>query len=383
MKATIDPRFLLVVVPVMLAGCQDAAEVPAPPPPAVEVTDVTLAPVASEFEFVTRTRASEDTDIRARVTGNLIERNFAEGQVVEAGSLMFRIDPRPYQAALNVARAELSQAQAAVEVADRNLKRGVELEPNGFISAAEMDQLRGQFDGAVAAREAAAAAVEKAEIDLDFTEIRAPFTGTAGRSELSIGDLADPSAGPLVTLVQLDPMLADFDVNEQALAENMRLNQERLAQGLEPYVFIPRLRLVTGDTYAYPGEIDYASNRINPSTGTVTVTARFPNPDGLLIPGQFARIVVQRGDEEMLLMIPQQSVLADMQGRYVYVVDDSDVVVRRNVSLGRRQGVNWTVESGIDEGERVIVNGIQKVRPGMQVEPSEVTAVPHQENAPE
>ena len=383
MKATIDPRFLLFVVPVMLAGCQDAAEVPAPPPPAVEVTDVTLAPVASEFEFVTRTRASEDTDIRARVTGNLIERNFAEGQVVEAGSLMFRIDPRPYQAALNVARAELSQAQAAVEVADRNLKRGVELEPNGFISAAETDQLRGQFDGAVAAREAAAAAVEKAEIDLDFTDIRAPFTGTAGRSELSIGDLADPSAGPLVTLVQLDPMLADFDVNEQALAENMRLNQERLAQGLEPYVFIPRLRLVTGDTYAYPGEIDYASNRINPSTGTVTVTARFPNPDGFLIPGQFARIVVQRGDEEMLLMIPQQSVLADMQGRYVYVVDDNDVVVRRNVSLGRRQGVNWTVESGIDEGERVIVNGIQKVRPGMQVEPSEVTAVPHQENAPE
>ena len=382
MKATIDPRFLLFTVPIMLAACQDAAEVPAPPP-AVEVTDVSLAPVASEFEFVTRTRASEDTDIRARVTGNLIERNFAEGQVVEAGSLMFRIDPRPYQAALNVARAELSQAQAAVEVADRNLKRGIELEPNGFISAAEMDQLRGQYDGAVAAREAAAAAVEKAEIDLDFTEIRAPFTGTAGRSELSIGDLANPMAGPLVTLVQLDPMLADFDVNEQALAENMRLNQERLAQGLEPYVFIPRLRLVTGDTYAYPGEIDYASNRINPSTGTVTVTARFPNPDGLLIPGQFARIVVQRGDEEMLLMIPQQSVLADMQGRYVYVVDDNDVVVRRNVSLGRRQGVNWTVESGIDEGERVIVNGIQKVRPGMQVEPSEVTAVPHQENAPE
>jgi membrane fusion protein (multidrug efflux system) len=383
MKATIDPRFLFFAAPVLLAGCQDAAEVPAPPPPAVEVTEISSAPVASEFEFVTRTRASEDTAIRARVTGNLIERDFAEGQVVEQGALMFRIDPRPYQAALNVARAELSQAQAAVDVADRNLKRGIELEPNGFISAAEMDQLRGQYDGAVAAHAAAAAAVEKAEIDLDFTEIRAPFTGTAGRSELSIGDLADPSAGPLVTLVQLDPMLADFDVNEQALAVNMQLNQERLAQGLEPFVFIPRLRLVTGDTYAYPGEIDYASNRINPSTGTVTVTARFPNPEGMLIPGQFARIVVQRGDEEMLLMIPQQSVLADMQGRYVYVVDDNDVVVRRNVSLGRRQGVNWTVDGGIEEGERVIVNGIQKVRPGMRVEPSEVTAVPHQEESPE
>ena len=166
---------------------------------------------------------------------------------------MFRIDPRPYEAALNVARAELSQAQAAVDVAERNLNRGIELEPDGFISAAEMDQLRGQYDGAVASREAASAAVEKATIDLEFTEIRAPFTGTAGTSKLSIGDLADPTAGPLVTLVQLDPMLADFDVNEQALAENMRLNQQRLAQGLEPFVFVPRLRLVTGRYLRAPG----------------------------------------------------------------------------------------------------------------------------------
>jgi RND family efflux transporter MFP subunit len=374
---------LALVTAICLTGCGDPAAPPAPPPPAVEVTEIAMAAVASEFEFVTRTRASEDTAVRARVTGNLIERNFAEGQVIEAGALMFRIDPRPYQAALNVARAELSQAQAAMDVADRNLKRGLELEPDGFISAAEMDQLRGQYDGAVAAREAAEAAVDKAEIDLDFTEIRAPFTGTAGRSELSIGDLADPSTGPLVTLVQLDPMLADFDVNEQALAQNMRLNQERLTQGLEPLVFVPRLRLVTGDEYAYPGEIDYASNRVNPSTGTVTVTARFPNPEGMLIPGQFARIVVQRGDEEMWLMVPQQSVLEDMQGRYVYIVDDSDTVVRRNVTLGRRQGISWTVDSGLEEGDRVIVNGIQKVRPGMPVAPSAVSAVPHQEDAPE
>jgi membrane fusion protein (multidrug efflux system) len=270
-----------------------------------------------------------------------------------------------------------------LQVAERNLTRGRELAPDGYISATEMDQLEGEYNRAVAAREAAVAGVEKAALDLDFTEVRAPFSGTAGRSELSIGDLADPSAGPLVTLVQLDPMLVDFDVNEQALAQNMRTNQERLSQGLEPLVFTPRLRLVTGDEYAHSGEIDYANNRINPSTGTVTVTARFPNPDSQLIPGQFVRVIVQRGEEEMVLVIPQQSVLEDMQGRYVYVVDGDDTVVRRNVTLGQRQGVNWIVQDGLSEGDRVIVNGIQKVRPGIQVTTSEVSAMPHQETSPQ
>ena len=243
--------------------------------------------------------------------------------------------------------------------------------------------MQGEYDRSVASREAAEAAVDKATIDLEYTEIRAPFEGTAGRSQLSIGDLADPSTGALVTLVQRDPMLADFDVNEQALAENMKINQERVAQGLEPLVYTPRLTMVTGDEYMYLGEIDYASNRINPSTGTVTVTAKYPNPQGTLIPGQFVRIYVQRGEEEMMLMVPQQSVLEDMQGRYVYIVDSNDTVVRRNVELGQRQGVNWVVQSGLEEGDRVIVNGIQKVRPGMPVAASEVTAVPHQENAPQ
>jgi RND family efflux transporter MFP subunit len=337
--------------------------------------------IASEFEFVARTRASEDTEIRARINGSIIERNFAEGEVVQEGDLLYRIDPRPYQAAQNVAKAELSQARAAVEVARRNLTRGEELAPNGYISDAEMDKLRGESEGALAKVEAAEAAVEQATINLDFTEIRAPFTGTAGRSQLSIGDLVNPSAGALVTLVQLDPMLADFDVNEQALAENMKANQARITQGLEVLVYTPRLRLVTGDEYIHPGEIDYASNRINPSTGTVTVTAKFSNPETMLYPGQFVRIILQRGDAEMRLMIPQPSVLEDMQGRYVYIVDPADTVVRKNVTLGSRQGINWVVESGLEEGDRVIVNGIQKVRPGIKVVPSAVAAVPHQETA--
>jgi RND family efflux transporter MFP subunit len=171
----------------------------------------------------------------------------------------------------------------------------------------------------------------------------------------------------LVTIVQRDPMLVDFDVSENTLADRIAENQERLAQGLEPIRYMPRLQLSNGNTYAHTGSIDYAENRINASTGTITATASFPNPDGLLVPGQFARIILERGDSENGLVIPQSAVLEDMQGSYVYVVGDDSTVKRSNVSLGQRDGVNWVVETGLEEGDKVIVNGIQKVRPGILV----------------
>ncbi|HKJ20140.1 MAG TPA: efflux RND transporter periplasmic adaptor subunit, partial [Woeseiaceae bacterium] len=275
------------------------------------------------------------------------------------------------------AKAELSNAQAALDNADRNLKRGEELSPDGYISASEMDKLRSEYDRATAAKEAALAAIDNAQINLDFTEIRAPFTGVAGRSNLSIGDLVSPQTGALVTLVQLDPMLVDFDVDEQALANSMKANQARAAAGEPPIEYVPKLRLVTGDIYPHVGTIDYASNRVNATTGTITVTARFPNADSHLLPGQFARVVVQRGEAEMKLLIPQPSVLEDMQGRYVYTVTDENLVVRKNVTLGQRDGVNWVVDSGLEDGDRVIVNGVQKVRPNMPVNATPVEAMPH------
>ena len=362
----------------LLAACGGEAP-PAPPPPAVEYRAVEPRAVATRFEFVARTRAREDAAIRAQISGTITERAFEEGQDVQEGRLLFRIDPRPYQAALNSARAELTRATTALDVAERNLARGVELEPDGFISAAEMDTLRGNRDGAMASREAAEAAVEKAEIDLGFTEVRAPFSGRAGRSELSIGDLVSPSSEPLVTLVQSDPILVDLDVSEQVLANSLLENQERATRGESPIVYTPGLQMVNGERYPYTGQIDYASNRVNPTTGTVTVTASFPNPDGLLLPGQFTRVLVQRGDVEDRLLIPQSSVLEDMQGRYVYIVDDDDLVQRRNVTLGQREGVDWVVESGLEQDNRVIVNGVQKVRPGISVTATPVEAEPHRE----
>jgi RND family efflux transporter MFP subunit len=345
----------------------------------VEYKTVEPEAVALTSEFVARTRATEDTEIRPRITGTIIERNFEEGQAVEKDALLFRIDPRPYQAALESAGADLANATSALEVAEKNLARGEELVPQGFISPAELDKLRDERNRAQGSLQAAHAAVEKARLDLDFTEIRAPFAGRAGRSNYSIGDLVDPSGGPLVTLVQQDPMLVDFDIDEQSLAQAMRNNQERTAQGLEPIHYTTRLRLVSGELYPLEGEIHYANNRINSSTGTITVTASFSNPDGRLLPGQFGRILVQRGESQMRLTIPQPSVLEDMQGRYVYVVADDNTVTRKNVKLGPREGVDWVVEEGLDEGERVVVNGIQKLRDGLEVVPSPIAATPYSE----
>jgi membrane fusion protein (multidrug efflux system) len=177
----------------------------------------------------------------------------------------------------------------------------------------------------------------------------------------------------------MDPMLVDFDVSEQALATNLKDNQVRLAQGLPPVVFTPTLKLSDGGIYSHPGHIDYANNRVNPSTGTVTVTAGFANPDGLLFPGQFARVILQRGEAQDALMVPQVSVLEDMQGRYVFAITDDNLVTRKNVTLGQKTGLKWLVEKGLQAGDRVIVNGVQKVRVGSPVSATPVTSMPYEE----
>jgi RND family efflux transporter MFP subunit len=370
-------------VPLVLLACGESPEPVQAPPPAVEYVLLEPEPVASTFEFVARTRATEDTGIRARITGTILERNFEEGQKVEANQVLFRIDPRPYETALASAKAQLSQAEAAVKVSARNLERGRELSPQGYISKSELDKLVSESDTARAQLAAAQAAVQKAEIDLGFTQVRAPFAGTAGRSELSIGDLVDPNAGPLVTLVQMDPMLVDFDVNEQALATTLKDNQVRQAQGEPPVRYTPSLKLADGDFYNQPGRIDYANNRVNTSTGTVTVTAIFPNPDGLLFPGQFVRVNLQRGEEQEELMVPQVSVLEDMQGRYVFAITDDNLVTRKNVRLGQKSGTKWLVQEGLQAGDRVIVNGVQKVRVGAPVTATPVGSMPHESARPE
>lgn len=351
----------------LLACTEQQAPAEAPPPPGVGVVEVTAQEISPTREFVGRTQAIEDAKLRARVEGPLISRSFTEGEDVQQGQVLFEIDPEPYQAEVRRVQALLTSAESALTVAERNFERGEQLVGDGYISQTQMDELRAKRDGAAAAIDEAKSALASAQLNLDYTKIVAPFTGRAGNSNFSIGDLVGPQAGELVSIVQLDPMWVNFQVAESAMVEAMQTNIQRQQEGLEELKFTPRLRLSTGTEYPLPGVIDFVDNRIDQTTGTIKVRATFPNPSGLLLPGQFVTLVIQRSDKRSVLLVPQSAILEDQQGAYVLVVNDQNIVIRQNIKAGERIGVDRVVDEGLQPGTKVITTGLQKVRPGVEV----------------
>ena len=360
-------RVLIGLAALVLAGCAEEA----PPPRIAEVVvdEVTLEPYQPKSEFVGRLQAQDDVDIQAKVTGYLLTRAFKEGELVQAGDVLYTLDASEYEAALARARADLAAAIANQANAQRNFRRGEELLPRGAISQAEMDDLTAKKLDADARIEAARAQVASAEVDLGFTTIHAPFTGRIGRSAVSPGDLVGPNSGILTTLVSIDPIEALFQVSEAtyiaAIAERLDARRGPNTGDLESVEVT--LRLANGTTYPEVGTIDYFANRIDEVTGTLEARARIPNPDALLVPGQYVRVVLQ--DTNLLegLFMPQTAVQADQQGSFVLLVDSSNTVARRNVELGERFDDMVLVHKGVDAGDRVIVRGLQQVRPGMPV----------------
>jgi len=362
----------LVLLASMLIACGGKEEVEAPPPPGVVVISVEEREVLPTGTVVGRTRAPEDVAIQARVSGNLISKDFIEGDDVKQGDLLFAIDPRPYQAAVNQARAELAAAKAEAEMAKRNEARGGQLVGSGAISQVEYDRLAALKDTSAAAVEGAHSALERAELDLEYTKIIAPIDGRIGASSVAIGDLINAMAGTLVTLAKLDPMWVYIQLRESVLLERMRMKNagEELAE------FRLRLQLSNQEIYAYDGTVDFVDNRVDPLTGTINVRIVFPNPDQLLLPGQYVTVLGQGTKGEMMVLVPQSSVSEDQLGRFVLVVNEDNVVEQRRVELGEKQGVDWAVKSGLESGARVIIEGLQKTRPGMVVDPHEQEAVP-------
>lgn len=364
----VPSRLILFLAAVVIAGCADEA----PPPRVVEVVvdEVVAEPYQPRREYVGRLQARDDVDIQAKISGYLLSRDFKEGELVQAGSVLYTIDASEYEATLARAKADLAAAVANQANAARNFRRGKELLPKGAISQAEMDDLTARKLDADARIEAANAQVTSAEVNLGFTTIRAPFTGRIGRSVVSPGDLVGPTSGNLTTLVSIDPIEALFQVSEAtyiaALAE--RLDHPGGPEPEDLKSIEVMLRLANGATYPGVGHIDYFANRIDQVTGTLEARASIPNPDALLVPGQYVRVVLQ--DTNLLegLFIPQAAVQADQQGSFVLLVDGSSTVVRRNVELGDRFDDMVLVNRGVDEGDRVIVRGLQQVRPGMPVQ---------------
>ncbi len=362
----------LVLLASILTACGGQDEVEAPPPPGVVVMTAEEREVRPTGAIVGRTRAPEDVAIQARVSGNLISKNFIEGDNVNQGDLLFEIDARPYQAAVSQARAELAAANAEAENAKRNEARGGQLVGTGAISKVEYDRLAAAKDTTAASVAAAQSALERTELDLEFTSITAPIDGRIGASTVAIGDLINAMAGTLVTLAQLDPMWVYIQMRESVLLERMRLKNA----GEELADFTLRLQLSNQEIYEHDGVVDFVDNRVDPLTGTINVRVVFPNPDELLLPGQYVTVLGESTKGVMMVLVPQSAVSQDQLGRFVLVVNEENMVEQRRVELGEKQGVDWAVQSGLESGARVIVEGLQKVRPGMVVDAHEREAVP-------
>lgn len=338
-----------------------------PPAPSVKTTEVREGSVRATFRYVGRVEPIDSVDIIARVPGFLEQVAFDEGGDVSKGDLLYVIEREPYRAAVNAAKADVANAEATLENARQYLDR-LESVQEGGVAAADLDAAKAARREAQARLDAAAARREASEIDLGYTRIRAPIAGRIGRTTITEGNLVGPDSGVLTTIVRMDPIYVTFSASERDVT-NAR--QEAVREGRTDLpIFVPRLELANGTEYAQPGTIDFLDNRVDPATGTLTVRAIFPNPDGLLVPRQFVTVTAERQDPRPALLVPQKAVLQRQEGHAVLVVSADGTVESRTIELGGREGESYIVASGLDGGEQIVVEGVQKARPGSVVEAS-------------
>ena len=352
-----------------LDGCtkKQAAAPPVPPAPEVLVTEVRQQDVPIYNEYVGSLEGSVNANIQARVSGYLVSQNYKEGAVVKKGDLLFQIDPRPFEAALAKARAALAESEASQRRLGLTAQRNVELFKRDVISAQERDNAVQANLAAKAEVEAQQALIKQAELDLEFTKITAPINGIAGIAKAQVGDLVGPSTGVLTTVSTVDPIRAYFSVSEQRYVEYTKryIDPKVRAQHEKQLQF--ELILADGSVYPQKGEFFATERSIDPRTGAYRVAAIFPNPTNFLRPGQFARIRVQSDLRKGVVLVPQRAV-TELQGIYqVAVVGPDNKASIRPVKVGERIDTSWIVEQGMRSGERVVVEGVQKVREGMLV----------------
>jgi len=352
-------------LPLILSGCGKEVAKVQPPAPAVSVYSIKSQPVGGYREFVARTEAFKEADLRARVEGELIERHFREGSNVEKGQVLLKIDPAAYQAALSAAKADLSSRISGEENARRNLKRANDLIDEGYISQSDYDRLTTEESQAKSAVKSAQASVEKAELDLSYTTITAPFTGRIGKVNYNVGNIVGPTSNTLATLMISDPIFVSFQVEESFYITYLQSHQG--ARTAKEAKFDLSLRLPNNSEYPEKGKLDFADTKIAQGMGTVELRTVFPNPDNIILPGLFVTLIAESVNKEEMALIPQAAVQENQQGKFVLVVGKDNKVKQRHVTLGRRINTMWVAEKGVAIGEQVIVEGLQKVRAGVEV----------------
>jgi membrane fusion protein, multidrug efflux system len=356
---------LALLLPFLLSACSDggdATNAEDKPLPAVVVEAVTARDVAGQTDFVGRTEASQRVDVRARVSGTLLKRPFEEGHEVEKGAILFEIDPAEFQANLLAADAQVAKAEASFNENDRSLKRYEVLLEREAASEAQYDIAKSKADQSKADVAAAEADVERAKLDLGYATISSPIAGRAGISDVDVGNLIGPDSGVLVTVLDLDPIDVIFSVGERDYLNYVEARKEGRAED-----FTPQIRLANNKLYEFPGEIDVVDNKVDPATGTINIRLKFPNPDRMLVPGQYVSVLLTRSTPEKRVVIPQSAVQENQAGPFVLVVDGEGRVEARPIKTGDRIETGVVVLDGLHEGETLVVEGIQKVRPGAEV----------------
>lgn len=375
--------FLLLFSVVLLSACKKKEEA-APAPPSVEVVTVQQQDVPIFREWVGTLEGEVNATISAQVTGYLVKRAYQEGSIVTNGQVLFQIDKGPFEATLSQAKAQLDEAKARKGKTELDVKRYTPLAATQAISQQELDNAIQSDKAAAAQVESTKASVQQAELNLAFTTIRSPVDGLAGLAQAQIGNLIGPSSGPLTTVTKAEPIRVNFSVSQQLMIE---MQERTLAEGQKlrdtEHYHGPELELILASGAVYPrkGQVRFADNQVDIRTGTIRVVGEFPNPQGELVPGMFTRVRALLDTEKNALLVPQRSV-TDMQGRsLVAVVGPDNKVNIRPVTAGERVGPLWVIKGNVKPGERVVAEGIQKVREGMVVtpvkaQPSEAAAVP-------
>jgi membrane fusion protein (multidrug efflux system) len=336
-----------------------------PPAPAVGVRLAAMKGVSQSFEFVGRVKAIEKVDLRARVEGFLEKVLFREGQDVKTGELLYQIEKVQFQAAVDQAKANLAVAEAALTNAKVEYERSLELVKRNFTPQSQVDTNKAALDSATGRVMQAKAALTQAQVNLDYTDIRAPIDGRIGRTAYTVGNLVNPASGVLATIVSQDPIYVLFPVSVRDL-EAIREARRKEEGGMAKIDI--RVRLPSGQEYAQRGVWNLTDPQVDPQTDSLVMRATMPNPDRTLTDGQFVTAIIRERQEAPRLVVPQSALQVDQSGYYVLVVNDQHKVEQRRVQTGPQRGTDVVVTSGVKEGEKVIVDGIQKVRPGQVVQ---------------